>query len=159
MVGPVRSSDLIKTSLNPRGTTIQGTYNNCGNGRTPWGTYLACEENFNGYFSNSLGEDQPLTAEQKRYGVKNKDWGYGWAQADNRFDLSKTPNEPNRHGWVTEINPATGEAKKLTALGRFKHENAEVVIANNGKVVVYMGDDERGDYLYRYVSAGTYVRR
>ena len=157
VVGPVRGSDLIKTSLDPRGTTIQGTYNNCGNGRTPWGTYLACEENFNGYFSNSLGEDQPLTAEQKRYGVKNKDWGYGWAQADNRFDLSKTPNEPNRHGWVTEINPATGEAKKLTALGRFKHENAEVVIANNGKVVVYMGDDERGDYLYRFVSAGTYV--
>ena len=157
VVGPARGSRLLKTRLDPQGTTVQGTYNNCGNGRTPWGTYLACEENFNGYFSNSKGEDQPLTAEQKRYGIKNKDWGYGWAQADARFDLSETPNEPNRFGWITEINPATGEAKKLTALGRFKHENAEVVIASNGKVVVYMGDDERGDYLYRFVSAGNYV--
>lgn len=157
VVGPARGSDLIKTADDADGTTILGTYNNCGNGRTPWGTYLACEENFNGYFSNSMGEDAPLTDEQRRYGVKNKDWGYGWAKADDRFDLSKTPNEPNRHGWVTEVNPATGEAKKLTALGRFKHENAEVVIAKDNHVVVYMGDDERGDYLYRFVSDGTYV--
>lgn len=157
VVGPARGSDLIKTADDADGTTILGTYNNCGNGRTPWGTYLACEENFNGYFSNSMGEDAPLTDEQRRYGVKNKDWGYGWAKADDRFDLSKTPNEPNRHGWVTEVNPATGEAKKLTALGRFKHENAEVVIAKDNHVVVYMGDDERGDYLYKFVSDGTYV--
>ena len=157
VVGPARGSELLKTADDTKGTTILGTYNNCGNGRTPWGTYLACEENFNGYFSNSLGEDAPLTAEQMRYGVKNKDWGYGWANADYRFDLSKTPNEPNRHGWVTEIDPATGVAKKLTALGRFKHENAEVVIASDGHAVVYMGDDERGDYLYKFVSAEKYV--
>ena len=157
VAGPVRGSDLIKTAADPSGTVIQGTYNNCGNGRTPWGTYLACEENFNGYFSNTQGENQPLTAEQARYGVKNKDWGYGWARADERFDLSATPNEPNRHGWITEIDPATGEAKKLTALGRFKHENAEVVIAANGHAVVYMGDDERGDDLYKFVSAEKYV--
>jgi len=158
VVGPARGSELLKTADDTKGTTILGTYNNCGNGRTPWGTYLACEENFNGYFSNSLGEDAPLTAEQIRYGVRNKDWGYGWAKADYRFDLSKTPNEPNRHGWVTEIDPATGEAKKLTALGRFKHENAEVVVASDGHVVVYMGDDERGDYLYKFVSAEAYVK-
>ena len=83
--------------------------------------------------------------------------GLWLGKADYRFDLSKTPNEPNRHGWVTEINPATGEAKKLTALGRFKHENAEVVIASDNHVVVYMGDDERGDYLYKFVSANKYV--
>lgn len=157
VVGPARGSELLKTVDDIEGTTILGTYNNCGNGRTPWGTYLACEENFNGYFSNSLGEDAPLTAEQMRYGIKNKDWGYGWAKADYRFDLSKSPNEPNRHGWVTEIDPATGAAKKLTALGRFKHENAEVVIASDGHAVVYMGDDERGDYLYKFVSAKTYA--
>ena len=113
---------------------------------------MACEENFNVYFSNSQGDDRPLTKEQKRYGIKNTDWGYGWAKADDRFDLSVTPNEPNRHGWITEINPATGEAKKLTALGRFKHES-RVVIASDGRVVVYMGDDERGDYLYKFVSS------
>jgi secreted PhoX family phosphatase len=157
LVGPVRGSNLVRTADDKDGTTVLGTFNNCGNGRTPWGTYLACEENFNGYFSNSNGGDAPRTAEQKRYGINNKDWGYGWAKADYRFDLSRTPNEPNRHGWVTEINPATGEAKKLTALGRFKHENAEVVIASNGHVVVYMGDDERGDYLYKFVSARKFV--
>lgn len=157
IVGPARGSLLLKTKNDPDGETVLGTYNNCGNGRTPWGTYLACEENFNGYFSNSQGDDRPLTKEQKRYGIKNTDWGYGWAKADDRFDLSVTPNEPNRHGWITEINPATGEAKKLTALGRFKHENAEVVIASDGRVVVYMGDDERGDYLYKFVSSEKYV--
>ena len=157
IVGPARGSLLLKTKNAPDGETVLGTYNNCGNGRTPWGTYLACEENFNGYFSNSQGDDRPLTKEQKRYGIKNTDWGYGWAKADDRFDLSVTPNEPNRHGWITEINPATGEAKKLTALGRFKHENAEVVIASDGRVVVYMGDDERGDYLYKFVSSEKYV--
>ena len=112
-----------------------------------WETYLACEENFNGYFSNSLGENAPRTAEQKRYGVNNKDWGYGWAKADYRFDLQDTPMSQTDIR-VTEINPATGEAKKAgQPLGRFKHENAEVVIASDGHAVVYMGDDERGDYL------------
>ena len=157
VVGPARGSALLRTAGDPEGVTILGTYSNCGSGRTPWGTYLACEENFNGYFSDSAGEDAPRTAEEQRYGIRNKDWGHDWARVDARFDLSETPNEPNRHGWVTEIDPATGGAKKLTALGRFKHENAEIVIASDGHVVVYMGDDERGDYLYKFVSRGVYV--
>lgn len=155
--GPARGHDLLKTAADPTGTKTLGTWNNCGNGRTPWGTYLACEENFNGYFSASA-EDHKPSAELKRYGVSNKDWGYAWAMADERFDISKHPNEPNRAGYVVEIDPLdpSSTPRKLTALGRFKHENAEVVIAANGQLVVYMGDDERGEFLYRYVSNGTY---
>ena len=156
ITGPARGSDLLKTKHDPDGTTVLGTFNNCGNGRTPWGTYLACEENFNGYFSSSAGEDMPRTDEMTRYGIRNKDWGYGWANVDERFDLASHPNEPNRHGYVTEINPANGSCRKLTALGRIKHENAEVAMAGDGRVVVYMGDDERGEYLYKFVSAKTH---
>ena len=159
VVGPVRGSRLIQTAADPQGTRILGTFNNCGNGRTPWGTYLACEENFNGYFSSSQGEAFEHNAEQKRYGIANsgKDWGYAWAQTDARFDVTAEPNEPNRHGWVVEVDPAgRKQPVKLTALGRFKHENAEVVIAKNGKVVVYLGDDERGEFLYRFVSRDRY---
>ncbi|MEO1694984.1 MAG: PhoX family phosphatase, partial [Pseudomonadota bacterium] len=140
----------------PTGTQSLGTWNNCGNGRTPWGTYLACEENFNGYFSASdLGA---LTPEHKRYGIRERDWGYNWAAADPRFDAAQHPNEPNRAGYVVEIDPLdpTSTPQKRTALGRFKHENAEVVVAGDGRIVVYMGDDERGEFLYRYISDAAY---
>lgn len=158
ITGPARGHDLMKTAADPSGTTALGTWNNCGNGRTPWGTYLACEENFNGYFSSSDESYEP-SAELKRYGVSNKDWGYAWATADERFDISKHPNEPNRAGYIVEIDPLdpTSTPKKRTAMGRFKHENAEVVIAPNGHVVAYMGDDERGEFLYRFVSDGRYA--
>ena len=160
VVGPAVGSDLIKTTNDPLGKKILGTFNNCGNGKTPWGTYLACEENINGYFSSSLNEKFTQNRYEKRYGIaKNgQDWGYKWAQTDTRFDVSIEPNEPNRHGWIVEIDP-TGERKpkKLTALGRFKHENAELVISTSGRVIVYMGDDERGEFLYKFVSKAKYL--
>ena len=157
ITGPARGHELMKTAADPTGSTSLGTWNNCGNGRTPWGTYLACEENFNGYFSSSDESFQP-GRRMKRYGIGNKDWGYGWARQDERFDISKHPNEPNRAGYVVEIDPFDPDStpKKRTALGRFKHENAEVVIANSGHIVVYMGDDERGEFIYRFVSEGKY---
>ena len=153
ITGPARGHDLMKTAADPTGTVSKGTWNNCGNGRTPWGTYLACEENFNGYFSSSNPEIE-VSAEFRRYGVKPADWGFVWATTDERFDISRHPNEPNRAGYVVEIDPLDPRStpKKCTALGRFKHENAEVVLAANGQVVVYMGDDERGEFLYRFVS-------
>lgn len=160
VVGPARGSHLLKTSADKAGTRVLGTFNNCGNGRTPWGTYLACEENFNGYFSASDGEGFVQTDAQKRYGIASggKDWGYAWAKTDTRFDVNAEPNEPHRHGWVVEIDPAgRRQPVKLTALGRFKHENAEVVLSNDGHAVVYLGDDERGEFLYRFVSRDTYI--
>ena len=158
ITGPAAGHDLLKTAADPTGTTALGTWNNCGSGRTPWGTYLACEENFNGYFSSSDPENVPTDA-MARYGIGNEDWGYAWATADDRFDISKHPNEPNRFGYIVEIDPAdpTSMPKKRTALGRFKHENAEVVLASDGRAVVYLGDDERGEFLYKFVSAGRYT--
>ena len=158
ITGPARGHDLVKTAADPDGTTALGTWNNCGNGRTPWGTYLACEENFNGYFSSS-DPDAALPAGYTRYGIKAEDRGYRWAMTDERFDVSKHPNEPHRAGYVVEIDPMdpASTPKKRTALGRFKHENAEVTLAADGRVVVYLGDDERGEFLYRFVSDGTYA--
>jgi len=158
ITGPAAGHDLMKTAADPTGTVTLGTWNNCGNGKTPWGTYLACEENFNGYFSSS-NPDIERSAEQKRYGVNTEDWGYGWAKIDERFDIAKHANEANRAGYVVEIDPSdpTSTPKKRTALGRFKHENAEVVVNADGHIVVYLGDDERGEFLYRFVSAGVYA--
>ena len=157
ITGPAAGHDLLKTEADPTGTKSLGTWNNCGNGRTPWGTYLACEENFHGYFSSS-DPDYKVSPEMKRYGIGHKDRGYNWRMTDQRFDVSTHPNEPNRAGYVVEIDPLdpASTPRKRTALGRFKHENAEVTVAGNGRVVVYLGDDERGEFLYRFVSAGTY---
>ena len=159
ITGPARGHDLLKTAADPAGAIALGTWNNCGNGRTPWGTYLACEENFNGYFSSS-DPDFPLSAAHKRYGIEHEDRGYGWATTDERFDVSRHPNEPNRAGYVVEIDPLDPASvpKKLTALGRLKHENAAVTLAADGRVVVYLGDDERGEFLYRFVSDGRYMQ-
>jgi secreted PhoX family phosphatase len=163
LTGPAAGHDLLKTEADPTGTKSLGTWNNCGNGVTPWGTYLTCEENFNGYFSSSEAtQDQKpidLPLEFIRYGISSKDWGYGWAKIDDRFDIAKHPNEPNRAGYIVEIDPTNPQStpKKRTALGRFKHENAEMLVNKDGRVVVYMGDDERGEFLYRYVSNGVYA--
>ena len=156
MDGPAAGSDLVKTNADPEGLSPKGTMNNCGSGKTLWGTYLTCEENFNGYFgaTGSFEETDGLV----RYGIGGEG-RYAYEKFDPRYDLSQEPNEPNRHGWVTEIDPADPESTpvKHTALGRFKHENAEMVQAADGRIVVYMGDDERGEFMYRYVSNGTWA--
>ncbi len=156
MTGPAAGHDLLKTKADSTGKKILGTYNNCANGQTPWGTYLTCEENFNGYFAATSPVE--LSATDKRYGIKDKDWGYDWFKHDKRFDLAHERNEAHRFGWVVEIDPMdpTSTPKKRSALGRFKHENAALTVNNNGHVVVYLGDDERGEHLYKFVSKGKY---
>jgi len=161
--GPAAGHDLLKTAADPTGTQSLGTFNNCGSGRTPWGTYLTCEENFNGYFGTTeeLTLDDVHAAGFKRYGVSTKvDPGrYNYHGFDARFDLSKNPNEPHRAGYIVEIDPWNPDATpvKHTALGRFKHENAAYALAPDGRVVVYMGDDERGEYMYKWLSRDIYV--
>jgi secreted PhoX family phosphatase len=147
---------------------VLGTLNNCANGRTPWGTYLTCEENWNGYFGAptsgaSIGPDfqdqkADIIGGQSRYGITTAGFGYRWHLVDPRFDADVNPNEPHRFGWVVEIDPFAPASKpvKRTALGRIKHENAELVVAANGKVVVYMGDDERNEYVYKFISSGSF---
>ncbi|MCA3450965.1 MAG: PhoX family phosphatase, partial [Rhodobacter sp.] len=157
ITGPAAGHDLLKTEADPTGTQVLGTLNNCGSGRTPWGTYLTCEENFNSYFG-STDAALELPAEFKRYGI-GLEGGYGYEKFDPRFDLSKNRNEPNRFGYVVEINPADPASVpvKHSALGRFKHENAAVTLAADGRVVVYLGDDERGEFLYKWVSSDPYT--
>jgi uncharacterized protein len=148
--GPAAGHPLLKTSADPDGRLVLGTFANCAYGATPWGTYLTCEENFNGYFAHP-GE---IPAALKRYGISAKGAGYRWHEHDARFDVAANPNEPNRFGWVVEIdpwNPASTPVKR-TALGRTKHEGATCT-ESKGRVVVYSGDDENGDYLYKFVGS------
>ncbi|MEL7538109.1 MAG: PhoX family phosphatase [Pseudomonadota bacterium] len=157
--GPVAHSHLLQ---NAAGNTFAGTVNNCGSGPTPWGTYLTCEENFNGYFGSTQedqsfgGFDELQDRGYDRYGFDFDGFGYGWEGFDPRFDLSNPDyaNESNRFGWIVEIDPFDPHAKpiKRTALGRFKHEAGAVTEISGGRVAVYMGDDQRGDYMYKYES-------
>lgn len=150
VAGPAAGHERLRTSADPTGTRVLGTLNNCSMGHTPWGTYLACEENFNGYFRVTRTPD----ALEARYGLSAAGFGYLWHTTDSRFQVDAEPNEPNRFGWVTEFDPFNPRSTpvKRTALGRIKHEGAEVVEAADGRVVVYSGDDEQNEYVYRYVS-------
>ncbi len=154
--GPAAGHARLKTSKDPDGRNIIGTLGNCAGGMTPWGTYLTCEENFPDYFGGNLAAEHPEAENHRRYGLPTnlKQWG----RFDSRFDIGAEPHEPNRFGWVVEIDPLNPAStpKKRTALGRFKHEGAESVIGPDGRIVVYMGDDERFDYLYKFVTAGRY---
>lgn len=154
--GPAAGLPQMQTAADPSGTQVLGMLNNCGSGRTPWGTFLTCEENFNGYFGAN-GAFTP-TNEENRYGLNAGGFGYRWHTVDPRFDMAVNRNEPNRFGWTVEIDPFSPSSQpvKRTAMGRFKHENAELVIASDGKVVVYQGCDERNEYLYKFVSTGTF---
>lgn len=148
--GYAKNNALLQTKADKKGVVARGTLNNCANGQTPWGTYLTCEENFNDFFG-CKDEKYEFNEAQKRYGLKNKSL-YGW-EKDERFDIAKNENEPNRFGFVVEIDPFDADSTpiKRTSLGRFKHENAEIVVSKNGQVVVYMGDDEANEFLYKFV--------
>jgi hypothetical protein len=148
--GPAAGDPRLVTSADPTGRRVLGTLNNCAMGFTPWGTYLACEENFNGYFRKT-GAQTPI---ERRYGITAAGFGYLWHTTDSRFNADVEPNEAHRFGWVTEIDPFRPNSTpiKRTALGRLKHEGAWVQEARDGRVVVYMGDDEQNEYIYRYVS-------
>jgi secreted PhoX family phosphatase len=155
VTGPAAGSDHLKTSADPTGRSVLGTLNNCAGGTTPWGTVLSGEENFNQYFANADAVADPADrARLARYGLPGGASGRKWEQFDPRFDLGLEPNEPNRHGWIVELDPYDPDStpKKRTALGRFKHEGANVRLTRDGRAVAYMGDDERFDYFYKFVS-------
>ena len=151
--GPAAGHEKLKTSADPTGTKVLGMLNNCAGGETPWGTWLTAEENFNGYFGGDA-EKMPDAKAYKRYGITKATW-YAWAQHFDRFNVEKEPNEPNRFGWIVEIDPYDPSATpiKRTALGRFKHEGCHHALAKDGRIVIYMGDDERFDYVYKFVTA------
>jgi secreted PhoX family phosphatase len=154
--GPAAGHDRLKTKADATGRKVFGTINNCAGGVTPWNTYIMAEENIHGYFSGELPADHREAANYERLGIP--EGAYEWANFYDRFDLSKEPNEPNRFGWVVEVDAMDPKAtpKKRTALGRVKHEGAESIVAKDGRVVFYLGDDERFDYVYKFVTAGKF---
>ncbi|MCM2388953.1 PhoX family protein [Streptomyces albipurpureus] len=149
MTGPAAGSPLLRTSTDRSGIKVRGTLNNCAGGETPWGTTLHGEENFNQYFANG-GSDT-----DKRYGIVAGPSDRKWERFDKRFDAKREPNESHRFGWVVELDPYDADfvPRKRTALGRFKHEAAAPRLTEDGRPVVYMGDDERFDYFYKFVSS------
>ncbi|MBD3641185.1 MAG: PhoX family phosphatase [Marinobacter sp.] len=167
--GPLRGYEKLITRYSPDATETRGTLNNCAMGPTPWGTYLAAEENWHGYFANS---DEIQPREQTRHGV-GRSTRYDWELADSRADqyvrfnvstLGETAaddyrNEANTYGFMVEIDPFTPESKpqKRTALGRFGHEGVIFAPAKEGlPIVCYSGDDSRFEYIYKFVSRQPY---
>ena len=117
--------------------TAAGTLGNCAGGVTPWRTVLSCEENFHFFYGDVRFEDGRR--------IHEKDSVIGW---ERHLD-----HPPEHYGWVVEIDPFTGAANKLTALGRFAHEGATVTLAQDGRPVVYMGDDKTGEHIYKFIGA------
>ena len=147
--GPAAGHELMQTAADPAGRTVLGTLNNCASGMTPWGTYLSGEENFAFYFD---GPDKP-DADQARWGLRKTGF-YRWPEHDARFDAKRHPNEFHRFGWVVEIDPMDPNSLpvKRTALGRAAHEGAWVAVTQDGRAVVYSGEDARFEYIYKFVS-------
>jgi secreted PhoX family phosphatase len=158
LTGPAAGTDYVKTPADPTGRTVLGTMANCSGGVTPWGTVLSGEENFHEYFGAPEDSPKPTPVDadrQDRYGITLEPSELKWENFDPRFDAAKTPNETNRFGYVVEINPwdPASTPVKHTALGRFKHEAATIYVTGDGTVVAYCGDDERFDYMYKFVAA------
>ncbi|MGQ0502874.1 MAG: PhoX family protein [Panacagrimonas sp.] len=183
MSGPAAGDPALRTRFAPLGLRTRGTVNNCANGFTPWGTYLTCEENYAGYFRRDQGDNNNRTPAEvvalNRNGLAQGARGnYGWttvAPADpedtsySRWNATVVPNPlgaagdfrnaPNTFGWVVEIDPYKPGSvpRKRTAMGRFAHEGAWPANFKAGKpVVFYMGDDSRGEYIYKFVSEAVY---
>ena len=182
LTGPAAGSDLMKTKFDPSGLTTQGINNQCGSGDSPWGTYLTVEENYAGVFARSDDSaviSTELNNARNRYGLRiNSAGGYLWhtppseeasftdefARWDITAGATTSATEDYRNafhtfGYITEIDPFDPDARavKRTALGRFSHENcgyAPVVVGE--PVVLYMGDDARGEYVYKFVSEATW---
>ncbi|WP_252962638.1 PhoX family phosphatase [Psychrobacter sp. PSP] len=178
LAGPVAGSDLVKTKFDPTGFQTRGINNNCGAGLSPWGTYLTTEENFLGVFARGQDASQLSASDnygRERYGAPENSPGsrYLWHTPDakdaiitdefSRWDMTAVGasaaddyrNGFNTFGYITEIDPfdQNSTPQKRTAMGRFAHENCAYAPVKQGKpVVFYMGDDARGEYIYKFVS-------
>jgi secreted PhoX family phosphatase len=157
IAGPAAGHDRLKTKDDPFATRAVGTFNNCAGGTTPWGTMLTAEENFQGYFSGDASKG-PEAAARKRYGVSGKGRYTAWGRYHDRFNMDMEPNEPNRFGWIVEIDPYEPERRpvKRTALGRAAHECATHAVSHDNRVAIYSGDDARMEFVYKFVTEGKF---
>jgi secreted PhoX family phosphatase len=150
--GPLAGHERMRTPEDPEGTIVLGTLHNCSGGKTPWGTILTCEENILYYFRGEFTDNTEIPT-YKRYNIGYSK-SYLWNLVDKRWDLTHAPKQPNRYGWVVEVDPTDPNSTpvKRTALGRMYHESANPILHPDGRVVIYMGDDGYFEYLYRFVS-------
>jgi uncharacterized protein len=155
--GPAAGHPRMRTNADPTGTRSFGTFNNCAGGTTPWGTMLTAEENIQNYF---LGDPTkgPEAGARKRFNMSGKGRYADWGRYFERFSLDKEPNEPNRFGWIVEIDPydPNHTSVKRTALGRCAHECATHAVSHDGRVAIYSGDDARMEYVYKFVTEGRF---
>ncbi|HEV7606778.1 MAG TPA: PhoX family phosphatase [Steroidobacteraceae bacterium] len=156
--GPARGHELMRTRADPTGTRVLGTFANCSAGKTPWGTYLTSEENIDDYFAGAgtlheASKDAAMLDAYRRFPLRENSF-YGWDVQDARFDTRVEPHEPLRFGWMLEIDPHDPKSvpRKRTSLGRFQHEGANTLIGKTGHAVAYMGDDEKFEYIYKFVT-------
>jgi secreted PhoX family phosphatase len=155
--GPAAGHPRMRTNADPTGTRSFGTFNNCAGGTTPWGTMLTAEENIQNYFSGDPTKG-PEAGARKRFGMSGKGRYVDWGRYFDRFSLDKEPNEPNRFGWIVEIDPydPSHTSVKRTALGRCAHECATHAVSHDGRVAIYSGDDARMEYVYKFVTEGRF---
>ena len=160
LAGPAARHPLFGVSQSDSPVTVNGTFNNCAAGTTPWGTYLTAEENTDDFFGNlEQAELAPeLAHAYLRFGARRRESVYRWEAVNARFDVARNAGEPLKFGWIVEIDPLNTAApiKKRTALGRFKHEGATTVLTSDGRAAVYSGDDEAFEYFYKFVTAGKF---
>ena len=160
IAGPLRGHLLMRTPADPDGEVVRGTLANTSGTKTPWGTVLVCERQFNDYFGNwdELRPENGTKRLNQRLPGRNADTPSKWERFDTRFDLANQPNEYNRFGYVVEVDPYDPSAvpRKLTALGRFQHAGAMPQITGTGHVAVYCSDQGSGEYLYKFVSQRRY---
>ncbi|MFI0846205.1 PhoX family protein [Mesorhizobium sp. IMUNJ 23232] len=156
--GPAAGDDRLKTKADPTGKIVFGTISNCNGGIAPWGTMLSGEEGamdvFAGDYKTLPNQD---LVERQGWDEEENDL-YSVSRLEPRFKFEEDPNEWMKFDWVVEIDPFDPAAKpvKRTALGRFTHEGAQVALAPDGRVVIYMGDDDDFEYLYRFVTRDPY---
>jgi secreted PhoX family phosphatase len=155
--GPAAGHPRMRTSADPSGTKSLGTFNNCAGGTTPWHTMLTAEENIQNYFSGDPTKG-PEAGARKRFNMSGKGRYADWGRYFDRFNLDKEPNEPNRFGWIVEIDPydPNHTSVKRTALGRCAHECATHAVSHDGRVAIYSGDDARMEYVYKFVTEGRF---
>lgn len=163
ITGPLAGHPLMQTSADPSGTEVLGCLNNCAGGKTPWGTYLTCEENFDQYFGNfdaARTNEPKVAALSERIAPPSGPSGRRWEEVDDRYNLSSDAREYNRFGYIVEVDPydPSFKPKKRTAMGRYKHEGAALRQTADGRIAVYSGDDARFEYVYKFVSNGSVSR-
>ena len=157
--GPAAGHPRMRTSEDPRGTTVLGTFANCAGNLTPWGTWLQAEENIEEYFAATPSRADEFTAAEIATFDVEPESSHTWERHHPRFNMDREPNEFHRFGWMVETNPHDPNEMpvKRTALGRFEHEAGTVSMDDEKRVVVYMGDDARFECIYKFVARRAYV--